>query len=89
MAHNMGLGGATVVTIYSRADGMPAPKEGESRPEDDGRHRLGYNPALEARGISKADWEDVKSRGTGSSSWAGAKLPWVVDGQAFSGRAKL
>jgi sterol carrier protein 2 len=85
----MGLGGATVVTIYKRADGMVAPKVGEYRPEDDGRCRLGYNPAVEARGISKADWEAVKSRGNGSSKWAAAKLPWVVDGKGFKERAML
>jgi len=84
----MGLGGATVVTIYERADGKQAPKEGVYRPEDDGRCRLGYNPAVEARSISKADWEAVKSKG-GSSKWATAKLPWVVDGEAFKGRATL
>jgi sterol carrier protein 2 len=82
----MGLGGATVVTIYKRADGKEAPKAEDVRAEDDGRHRLGYNPALEARSISKKDWDSVKSR-LGSSSWATAHLPWVVD--SYEERARL
>ena len=32
----MELGGATVVTIYQRADGKEAPKVAEYRTEDDG-----------------------------------------------------
>jgi sterol carrier protein 2 len=62
---------------------------GVYRPEDDGRCRLGYNPAVEARSISKADWESVRSRSGGSSRWATAKLPWVVDGEGFRERAML
>jgi sterol carrier protein 2 len=50
---------------------------------------LGYNPAVEARGISKADWEAVKSKGDRSSRWATAKLPWVADGESFKERAML
>ena len=51
--------------------------------------RLGYNPAVEARGISKADWEAVKSKGDRSLRWATAKLPWVADGESFKERAML
>lgn len=85
----MGLGGATIVTIYKRADGKPAPKAEDIKAEDDGRHRLGYNPAVEARSISKADWEAVKSRSGGSSKWATAHLPWVIHGDDYQERALL
>lgn len=89
MEHNIGLGGAAVVTVYQRAYGKEAPKVGAYSLEDDGRCRLGYNPAAEARVISKADWEAVKSKGDGSSKWATAKLPWVVDGESSKERAML
>ncbi|KAL7924542.1 hypothetical protein ACQKWADRAFT_319580 [Trichoderma austrokoningii] len=59
LQHNMGMGGATVVTIYKRLDGEVAPSIEDTRPEEDGRSRLGYNPAEEARSISREDWESV------------------------------
>jgi hypothetical protein len=51
LEHNIGLGGAAVVTVYQRAYGEEAPKVGAYSLEDDGRCRLGYNPAAEARVI--------------------------------------
>jgi sterol carrier protein 2 len=59
LQHNMGLGGATVVSILGRADGKTAPRTCD---RSDGRQRLGYNPALEARGIREEDFEAVRSR---------------------------
>jgi sterol carrier protein 2 len=67
----MGLGGATVVSLLGRADGQVAPTVPDSR--NDGRQRLGYNPALEARDISEADWKAVRSQ-KASSQWATATL---------------
>ncbi|KAH8662438.1 putative lipid-transfer protein, mitochondrial precursor [Xylariales sp. PMI_506] len=89
LQHNMGLGGATVVTLYKRADGKAAPGFVETRPEADGRSRLGYNPAEEARSISREDWLSVISEGKGLSKWATAKLPWNRDPGAYNERAKL
>jgi sterol carrier protein 2 len=85
----MGLGGATVVTIYKRFDGKAAPGFNEIRPENDGRNRLGYNPAEEARSITKEDWESVKSHNAGSSEWAAAQLPWLTNPKDFESRARL
>lgn len=85
----MGLGGATVVTIYKRADGKAAPEIRDTNAEEDGRSRLGYNPAEEARSISKEDWESVRARTDGHSEWATRLLPWNRNGKAYNERAKL
>lgn len=85
----MGLGGATVVTIYKRPDGSAAPEFSNTKPDEDGRNRLGYNPAEEARSITKDDWESVTSRVSGLSGWATSQLPWNRDSNAYSARAKL
>lgn len=65
----MGLGGATVVTILGRADSEVAPLLSEIRDKVDGRQRLGYNPAMEAREVDAGDFEAVKSRKS-FSNWA-------------------
>ncbi|KAJ5699226.1 hypothetical protein N7536_002239 [Penicillium majusculum] len=60
LQHNLGLGGAVVVTIYKRADGQvsrPIPDEDISRVSG-----LGYNPAVEARYITPQDGERVRSK---------------------------
>ncbi|KAL7942661.1 hypothetical protein V8C42DRAFT_354766 [Trichoderma barbatum] len=75
LQHNMGMGGATVVTIYKRIDGEEAPRSEDTKPEEDGRSRLGYNPAEEARSISREDWASVIAQGEASSDWATAELP--------------
>lgn len=85
----MGMGGATVVTIYKRIDGEVAPKIEDTKPEEDGRSRLGYNPAEEARSISREDWKSVLAEGEASSAWAAAELPWNLNPGAYSTRAKL
>ena len=77
-----------MVTIYKRADGKAAPSLESLKPEDDGRNRLGYNPALEARAITKADWDSVKSR-KGTSRWATAELPWVRSSKGYEVRSSL
>jgi len=67
LQHNLGLGGAVVVTVYKRADGK------ESKPvssEAIGKHnRLGYNPAVEAKGFTKAQVDSVRSKKM-RSEWA-------------------
>ncbi|KAL3296181.1 sterol carrier protein 2 [Colletotrichum asianum] len=87
--HNMGLGGATVVTIYKRFDNQVAPRLNNIKPEDDGRGRLGYNPAEVARSIRRVDWESVRSRNKGHSAWATSLLPWNQNLGAYENRAKL
>lgn len=88
LQHNMGLGGATVVTIYKRLDGKAAPAFNDIKPEDDGRERLGYNPAEEARSITKEEWEAVRSHRSGCADWAVAELPWNKE-EASRVQAKL
>jgi sterol carrier protein 2 len=65
LQHNLGLGGAAVVTVYRRADG------GTSRRRD-GEAELvagrGYNPAVEARGLTETEIESAVSR-TRKSAW--------------------
>lgn len=60
LQHNMGLGGATVVTIYARPDRGTAPVYQNG--SWDGRQRAGYNPAMEARPITRQMLESVRSK---------------------------
>lgn len=60
LQHNLGLGGAVVVTVYKRADGQGAkPVDSQSVGKVNG---LGYNPAVEAKGFTKAQVDRVRSR---------------------------
>lgn len=67
LQHNLGLGGAAVVTVYRRADGEVA------RAVDDEivakANGLGYNPAVEARGFTQEQVDRVRSR-KARSAWA-------------------
>lgn len=58
LQHNLGLGGAVVVTLYKRADGPAIVAEALS----DAISKFGYNPAVEARHITTAQFEKVRSR---------------------------
>ncbi|KAJ5763394.1 Non-specific lipid-transfer protein [Penicillium manginii] len=60
LQHNLGLGGAVVVTVYKRADGKVA----AAVPSDVvGKvNKLGYNPAVEARGFTAAQAKSVISQ---------------------------
>ncbi|KAL8750254.1 MAG: hypothetical protein Q9184_006488 [Pyrenodesmia sp. 2 TL-2023] len=62
LQHNLGLGGAVIVTVYKRADGRS--NEHYASGSD-----VGYNPAVEARGFTKEQVERVRSR-TSRSEWA-------------------
>ncbi|CCX35456.1 protein of unknown function [Taphrina deformans PYCC 5710] len=55
LQHNVGLGGCVVVGIY----GKPY---FSGNIDQDGRDRVGYNPAVECRGITRHDFERVRSR---------------------------
>ncbi|KAH0498586.1 hypothetical protein TgHK011_005836 [Trichoderma gracile] len=67
LQHNLGLGGAVVVTVYRRADGEAAPAM-DSRAVGEA-NGLGYNPAVEARGFTREQAEGVMSR-RARSDWA-------------------
>ncbi|TPX53263.1 hypothetical protein CcCBS67573_g09731 [Chytriomyces confervae] len=56
LQHNVGLGGAVVVTLYERAS--EAVKKAEKGWVDP-RVRMGYNPAVACRGVSDADVKRV------------------------------
>ncbi|KAH0534063.1 hypothetical protein FGG08_007329 [Glutinoglossum americanum] len=67
LQHNLGLGGATVVTVYKRADGkLNTEVKSEIVAEQTG---LGYNPAVEAKGFTLAQVDQVRSRKS-RSEWA-------------------
>jgi len=67
LQHNLGLGGAAVVTVYRRADGAEAPRLDDSAVAE--RTGLGYNPAVEARGFTAAQARAARSRDS-ASEWA-------------------
>lgn len=64
LQHNLGLGGAVVVTVYKRADGQKNTSAGvgPSDQEIAKMSGLGYNPAVEARDITREEAEQVRSR---------------------------
>ena len=67
LQHNLGLGGAAVVTVYKRPDGKRNEKV-----EDELVKKLtgvGYNPAVEARGFTAEQVDQVRSK-TKRSDWA-------------------
>ncbi|KAJ1562616.1 sterol carrier protein 2 [Cladochytrium tenue] len=58
LQHNLGLGGAAVMTIYSRPTGSVV----SAAATPDPRQRFGYNPAQEHRTVTEADVRRVMSR---------------------------
>ncbi|TGJ80655.1 hypothetical protein E0Z10_g8113 [Xylaria hypoxylon] len=67
LQHNLGLGGAAVVTVYCRPDRSPAPKVDNATIGK--KNKLGYNPAVEAKGFTAEQCKSVLSR-TKTSAWA-------------------
>nr|CAG8625120.1 5841_t:CDS:2 [Entrophospora candida] len=67
LQHNLGLGGAVVISIYKK------PKFFSLNNNVDGRKRLGYNPAIESKGITTNDLDKVKSK-SDYSNWFYSKL---------------
>ena len=61
LQHNLGLGGAVVCSVYKRADGKAAP-EGVTDEQIGKMTGLGYNPAVEAKGFTKAQADTVRSK---------------------------
>ncbi|RAL65477.1 hypothetical protein DID88_001043 [Monilinia fructigena] len=60
LQHNLGLGGAVVVTVYKRADGNTNTSVDSA--EVGKRNKLGYNPAVEAKGFTEAQATSVRSK---------------------------
>lgn len=60
LQHNLGLGGAVVVNVYKRADG--AKNKSISNAEVAKASWAGYNPAVEARGVTAAQADRVRSK---------------------------
>ncbi|EMC97373.1 hypothetical protein BAUCODRAFT_449474 [Baudoinia panamericana UAMH 10762] len=67
LQHNLGLGGAAVVTVYKRADGKAS--SSMSSEEIGQKNGLGYNPAVEAKGFTKSQVDRVRSK-KARSEWA-------------------
>ncbi|OGM39652.1 hypothetical protein ABOM_011457 [Aspergillus bombycis] len=61
LQHNIGLGGAVVVTVYQRADGKSNTNVASDETEAARMSGLGYNPAVEARYITRAQANAVRS----------------------------
>jgi sterol carrier protein 2 len=60
LQHNLGLGGAVVVTVYKRADGKkPQALSDEEVAKVSG---VGYNPAVVAKGFTSAQADKVRSK---------------------------
>jgi sterol carrier protein 2 len=62
LQHNLGLGGAIVVTVYRRADGKKNTDVTVSDSEIATASGLGYNPAVEAKYITRAQADAVRSK---------------------------
>lgn len=60
LQHNLGLGGAVVITIYKRADGGKNVKKSDDEVKKSSNFE--YNPAVEARYVTKEDGEKVRSK---------------------------
>ncbi|KAI1427502.1 thiolase-like protein [Xylaria sp. FL1777] len=67
LQHNLGLGGAAVVTVYARPDRSVAPKVDDATIGK--KNKLGYNPAVVAKGFTSEQCKSVLSR-TKTSAWA-------------------
>lgn len=67
LQHNLGLGGAVVVTVYARPDGKAATPVSDA--EIGKKNGLGYNPATQAKGFTLAQADKVRSQKQ-RSDWA-------------------
>ncbi|KAK3065546.1 hypothetical protein LTS18_000023 [Coniosporium uncinatum] len=67
LQHNLGLGGAVVCTVYQRGDGKAPSKLSDE--EVAKASRVGYNPAVVAKGFTKEMADRVRSKNS-RSEWA-------------------
>ena len=86
LQHNVGLGGAVVVTMYRRPDDSEAPTPEDSMKTagkvEDGRKWAGYNPAVEARWTTDQDLERVRSRTKNSAFMLKGRKAYNGESQA-------
>lgn len=68
LQHNLGLGGAVVCTVYKRADGRSNAEVSDEEVEER-VGGVGYNPAVEAKGFTRAQVDQVRSK-KARSAWA-------------------
>lgn len=76
LQHNLGLGGAVVVSVYKRADGKKS--SAVSDEEIAKLSGVGYNPATQAKGFTKEMLDKALSK-TAKSSWALQDTPQKVE----------
>jgi sterol carrier protein 2 len=57
LQHNVGLGGAVVVGVLKKAD-----IKGADKGWQDSRERFGYNPAVEARIVTRAEIAKIQGK---------------------------
>ncbi|KAG0166318.1 sterol carrier protein 2 [Apophysomyces sp. BC1034] len=62
LQHNVGLGGAVVITIYKKANANPT------------QPHVGYNPAVEARPITQEDYQKAAAKPQRRAEFLEAKL---------------
>jgi sterol carrier protein 2 len=60
LQHNLGLGGAVVINVYKRADGKKNVKMSDEEVKQ--ASQFSYNPAVEARYVTKEEGEKVRSK---------------------------
>jgi sterol carrier protein 2 len=72
LQHNLGLGGAVVVTVYKRADGAANAKVDDD--EIRKSSNFAYSPATEARYVTKEDRDKVRSKTVRSEYALGVTL---------------
>lgn len=81
--------GINCVTILCRSDGRVAPAWKDVKDVREGRERLGYNPALEMRNITREDLENVRAPEEFTSDDAMKRLELPIKGGDRSALARL
>ena len=85
----MAPNGTATATILARADGQAAPAFKDVEHRNDGRDRLGYNPAVQQKEITVEDWESVKAREEFSDERAVDKVRFRRKGGDRAALAKI
>ena len=67
LQHNLGLGGAVVINVYKRADGKKNAKMSDEEVKQ--ASQFSYNPAVEAKGFTRAQVDTVRSK-KARNEWA-------------------
>lgn len=75
LQHNLGLGGAAIVTVYKRADRNKSRRlDGKELEGVAGIGGRGYNPAVEARAATQSEIEVGRSRRAASDWMSGGSV---------------